>query len=312
MKKVTDLGVDPSRIIYAHPCKPASHLRQAVSLGVDLMTFDNETELSKVKDLMPSAKLVIRIRCDAAKAQCPLGEKFGVDPDLALPLLRSAKEKGLNVVGVSFHVGSGCQEPEVFLRAIKASREVFDEAVNLGFSPYLLDIGGGFPGISGTSLNEAAKYINLALDQHFPEQEIQVIAEPGRYVVASAFTLVTQVISKRRVAPHPSFMYYINDGIYGSMNCVLYDHQAVFPEVLDLDPPNSNEERPDPPLYRCSIWGPTCDSLDQVVQEAHLKEVDVGDWIVFRDMGAYTISAAGTFNGFPVPLVHVVIPFHTW
>jgi ornithine decarboxylase len=313
MKKIIDLGVSPSRIIYAHTCKPKSHIRQAASLGVNLMTFDNEDELHKIKEINPSAKLVLRFRCDAAAAQCPLGMKFGANPEDITSLLVTAKSLGLNVVGTSFHVGSGCLEPQVFLRAIRKAKETFDEATSLGFSPYLLDIGGGFPGASGTSLDEISEYVNQGIDECFPDDSVQIIAEPGRYVVASAFTLLTQVTAKREVnsvdGSEPSFMYYINDGVYGSFNCILFDHQAVHPQIIQN---SKGKPYQDAPLFSSTMWGPTCDSMDQIFSDINLPELEVGQWLMWKDMGAYTISAASSFNGFPKPVVHMVIPFHTW
>ena len=175
IKKIRDLGVSPSRIIYAHPSKPISHLKEAEKYGVDLMTFDSISELHKNKEYYPNARLVLRIRCDAEIAQCPLGMKFGLQPEKAPELLAVAQELGLNVVGVSFHVGSGCQEPAVFLRAIREARGVFDVAKNYGFNMTLLDIGGGFPGNHGNTLDDVSNYVNQALMQYFPdENEVEV------------------------------------------------------------------------------------------------------------------------------------------
>ncbi|XP_042205539.1 ornithine decarboxylase 1-like [Homarus americanus] len=310
MQKVLQMGVDPSRIIYAHPCKPASHLRQAAKFNIPLMTFDNETELLKVKTYYPEAQLVLRFRYDANDAQCPLGIKFGVLPQDAGPLLATARSLDLNIVGVSFHVGSGCREPAVYYRAIAAAKQLFDEAEALGFTPNLLDIGGGFPGCRNSPLDEVADHVNKALDEFFPEDTgVKVIAEPGRYVVASAFTLATSILAKREVCDNngtiTSVMYYINDGVYGSFNCTIYDHQTVHPILLE-------EPAKDEPYMPCSIWGPTCDGLDQVISEIRLPRLSCGDWLIWPEMGAYTLAAAGTFNGFPLPKVHVVVPHHTW
>ncbi|KAK8735220.1 hypothetical protein OTU49_005567 [Cherax quadricarinatus] len=310
MQKVLQLGVDPSRIIYAHPCKPVSHIRQAAKFNIPLMTFDNESELHKVKAYFPSAKLVLRLRCDAAKVQCPLGIKFGVLPEDAGVLLATARTLDLNIVGVSFHVGSGCREPAVFHRAIAAAKQVFEQAEALGFTPNLLDIGGGFPGTRSSSLDEVSDYINKALEEFFPEGcGVKIIAEPGRYVVASAFTLATNILAMREVCDDNGFilstMYYINDGVYGSFNCTIYDHQVVYPVLLEE--PAVGEHH-----MSCSIWGPTCDGLDQVISEIQLPRLSCGDWLVWPEMGAYTLAAAGTFNGFPLPKVHVVVPYHTW
>lgn len=203
INKVLSLGIEPSRIIFANPAKPASHIRHAAAVRVDTMTVDNESELHKIKKLFPTAKviachcysnysiffsnsyfilkvstsfqcnssliqIVLRIRCDAEVALCPLGMKFGCDPIHEAPnLLHLAYNLGLNVVGFSFHVGSGCQDPPVFYRAIHHCKILFDLATNIGFKPYLLDLGGGYPGNKGTSIDKIAEVINTALDEFF-------------------------------------------------------------------------------------------------------------------------------------------------
>lgn len=317
MKKVLELGVDPSDIIFANPAKQASHIRAAADLGVKTMTFDNQNELQKMKTLHPDANLVIRIRCDAELAQCQLGMKFGVLVEEAPVLLAVAKELGLNVIGVSFHVGSGCMDPPVFRRAISSASWLFKIALELGYNFTLLDIGGGFPGNTGTSITEIGKIVNESLDLYFPVDGcgsgVEIIAEPGRFYVASAFTLCTQIHSKREVKSavggeeeaSKSFMYYINDGVYGSFNSILYDHAVVNPETLQ-DVHTSDKK------FVSSIWGPTCDGLDQVCSSVLLPELSLGDWLVFSDMGAYTIVAAGTFNGFPVAKVQYVATKDAW
>ncbi|KAB7496444.1 Antizyme inhibitor 2 [Armadillidium nasatum] len=311
MRNIVDLGVNPSRIIYAHTVKPKSHIKEAAALGINTMTFDNESELYKVKSVFPTARLVLRIRCDAKDSQCNLGMKFGANPEEIEPLLATVKALGLNFVGVSFHVGSGCREPHIYYEAIQRARDVFDLANSLGYSPYLLDVGGGFPGNLGTSIDEYAKYINRALQEFFPDDDVHVIAEPGRYIVASAFSLLTSVTAKREVEKkdqRKKMMYYLNDGVYGSFNGILFDHQTPKPIVIGnaLD-----EKKKNIPLFESQIWGPTCDSVDEVIKTEMLPELNVGEWLLWRDMGAYTLPSMTTFNGFPGPNIHLVVPYHT-
>jgi len=310
IKKVLELEVDPSMIIFANPAKQNSHVRTAAEYNILKMTFDNANELYKIKAYHPSAKLVLRIRCDAEKAQCQLGMKFGVKVEEAPTLLELAKSLGLDVIGVSFHVGSGCMDPPVFDRAIKSSKWLFSVAKEMGFDMNLLDIGGGFPGNRGTSIQEIATVVNGSLAVHFPEGcGVEIIAEPGRFYVAAAFTLITLVHSVREIkgkeeeGENDSFMYYINDGVYGSFNCVVYDHAIVHPETM---------KRNTGPTYECSIWGPTCDGFDLVCPSEKLPKIKMGEWIMFSNMGAYTIVAAGTFNGFPVPKIHFVASYEAW
>ncbi|XP_039764876.1 ornithine decarboxylase 1-like [Pararge aegeria] len=308
---VTSIGVRPDRIIFANPAKPASHIRWASAAGVTTMTFDSETELMKIKQYMPHAQLVVRIRCDATSAQCPLGIKFGCDPVSEAPrLLKLAAVMGLNVVGVSFHVGSGAQETGVYARAIQFARGLFDLGDAAGHTMYLLDIGGGFPGNSGTSIVEVSQVINAALELHFPSRSVRVIAEPGRYFAAAAYTLAAMVHATRQLpakdgesAEEAHTMYFINDGVYGSFNCVLYDHQQVHATPLE-----ESSER----AQQCSIWGPSCDGLDCVLPTYSLPPQRTGNWLVFKDMGAYTIPVASPFNGFPTPKVRAVVDKHLW
>ncbi|XP_059608920.1 ornithine decarboxylase 1-like [Phlebotomus argentipes] len=298
-------GVTPDRIIFANPCKAITHIRHAAATNTSLMTFDTTVELEKIHSIYPSAQLVLRIRCDAKKAQCPLGEKFGADPKLEAPLLlANAKNLGLAVVGISFHVGSGCQDPPVFRKAIAAARELFDYALTLGYRLHLLDIGGGFPGDTGTDIGVIADVVNAALDDYFPAQEgLEIIAEPGRFFVSSAYTLAVTVHSKNeRLGPDGTVAhvkYFVNEGVYGSFNCVLYDHQVVTPHVLTRTA-GEVETRPD---VKCTIWGPSCDGFDKICDNMVLPLLGIGDVLVFPNMGAYTLTIATTFNGFPNPRV---------
>lgn len=265
------------------------------------MTFDSDYELYKIKHYYPSAKLVLRIRCEAKIAQCPLGLKFGCDPVYEAPnLLRLARDLDLQVVGISFHVGSGCKDPPVYREAIESARTLFDMAKDLGFNCELLDIGGGFPGDKGTSIEKIAHVVNTALDDFFSDIYVNVIAEPGRFFVSSAYTLACNVHSKRDVVDTANgnvqqSMLFINDGLYGSFNCMLYDHQLINPIPL-----KTNYNRKD---VKYTVWGPTCDAFDKISDEVTMPEMNIGDWMIFENMGAYTIPVASPFNGFPLPEV---------
>lgn len=165
INKVLSIGVDPSRIIFANPARPASHIRHAAANDVNVLTFDSETELHKIRTLCPRAKMVLRLRCDAVDTQCPLGIKFGCDPISEAPrLLQIARSLDIDVIGVSFHVGSGCREPTAYKRAIATCRDVFDYAAKLGYDFKLLDIGGGFPGHKDTSIKEVSVLKHKTID----------------------------------------------------------------------------------------------------------------------------------------------------
>jgi ornithine decarboxylase len=297
--QVLSYGVDPTNIIYANPCKTKFFIKHAKNVNVNLMTFDNELELRKVAQLHPDAKLVLRIKGNDRTSRCKFNIKFGADLDICYDLLKVAKQLDLNVVGVSFHNGSDCAEADAYYQSIAAARDVIDLGREIGHDMTLLDIGGGFPGDdkAKVSFEELAASINAALDTFFPIGcGVDIIAEPGRYYVASAMTLATMVIAKRveydaRLG-HEGYMYYLNDGVYGAFNNVLFEHATPVPQLLD------ERTRSKRKLRSTVMWGPTCDSVDCIKRDFSFPELQIGEWLIFKNMGAYTCCVATSFNGF--------------
>lgn len=306
IEQVLDMGVDPSRIIYAQPCKTNSYVRYVANQGVRQMTFDNTDELRKIAKLFPSAELFLRILTDDSSSLCRLSLKFGASLDATDDLLRLAKELGLNVVGVSFHVGSGASDPLAFLKAVQDADVVFKQAYAHGFDMQTLDVGGGF---SGDSFETMAHVLREALDQYFPPH-INIIAEPGRYYVSSAFTIACNIIARRTienpVTGEASYMVYVNDGLYGNFSSIMFDHQQPVAKILRTgtctyyDSPLADAVSEDMGASaEYSIWGPTCDGIDRITESIRFAHtLDVGDWFYFEDMGAYTKCSATKFNGF--------------
>ncbi|XP_055944177.1 ornithine decarboxylase-like [Argiope bruennichi] len=306
IETVLNAGVQPSRIIYANTCKGPFHLKYAEQTGVDLMTFDNETELHKIKKVYPDAKLVLRIKVDDSGSILKLSLKFGAEYDEVAHLLDVAKDLDLQVVGVSFHVGCNCQDPLAFHKAIERAKEVFGMGKDRGFTMNVLDIGGGFPGHRDHAISfvEFANAINHALDCYFPPGcGVKILAEPGRYFITSAFTLLTSVIGKKEVPARNSnnacTMYTINEGVYAAFNNLIYHNTKWIPTPL-VDSADSK-------LKVTTIWGPTCDSVDQVIKNALLPDMNVGDWIAFENIGSYTMACGSNFNGFPTTDVKYLI-----
>lgn len=194
---VLSLGVHPSRIIYANPCKAASFVRHAHAVGVELMTFDNSDELEKVGKHHPTARMVLRILTDDSGSLCRLGDKFGAPLAETRALLEKAKALNIDVVGVSFHVGSGCTNPDLYRDAISRAKYAFGVAAELGFKFDFLDVGGGF---GDENFERLAEGLVRGLDESFPVGcGVRVIAEPGRYFVTQAFELATNIIARRKV-----------------------------------------------------------------------------------------------------------------
>lgn len=277
------LGVaEPERIIFANPCKMSGQIKYARAVDVDTMTFDSDHELYKIKLYHPNADLILRIKVDDTGSKCRFGCKFGCPIEEAENLLKIAKTLSLKVVGVSFHVGSGCADVTRYCEAIEHSLMVIDIAKELGFSANIIDIGGGF---ENHNFEQAVKVISGYVDE---KPHINWIAEPGRFMVNNSHTLVVNVIGKKKIGDQ-EFVYYLNDGVYGSFNCIYFDHAV--PEVFPFNERNG-------PVYKSRIFGPTCDSLDKISDEVMLPELAIGEWCYIENFGAYTTAAASTFNGF--------------
>ena len=516
-------------IIYANPCKARKHLMYAVTRGVRMVTFDNVLEVEKCARISPKIQLVLRIVTDDRGSQCRLSSKYGAHKQQWRNLLGAAKRHGLEVVGVSFHVGSGCRDASRYEAALADARELFDLAASeeYGFTMTLLDIGGGFPGETHSVWNpklldeqdtkkkvaeeeeeddddddddndqeglekgsddesnkdktttkkeddtpymffmEIAEQVAPMIDNLF-SSDVRVIGEPGRYFVAAAATLVTSIVGARsneidhdQFSPeafsdaktsqdvfemsrqeesamvrqrgrsfdgngegegvegalwetiteelnqyakyvakqelvtqetdtyndgldlyHEDFdtaadllgvpdktqrqqivhsvegmtkamavgeedqgmislaaageavvngmvmqavadsapmqddyAYYVNDGVYGAFNNLMFDHATVRPRVLRLTKPieGATEKEKDQNLFASTIFGPTCDSIDVISRSVLLPKLKIGDWLYFQNMGAYTMAAASSFNGFtPTEKMYVcsVMPEH--
>ncbi|XP_018306617.1 ornithine decarboxylase 2-like [Mycetomoellerius zeteki] len=304
--QVIQYDVQGERIIFAHPNKLPSHIEYSRNVGVKRMTVDSELELTKIKELFPEAKIVIRIRCDSKNSPILLGAKFGCDPcEEAVHLIQCAQDLGLNLYGFSFHVGTPCLEMDAYCRGIEICKQLIAVAKSIGCSNVkLIDIGGGFLSIRGEELDKLAKVINGAIENLDPD--IRVISEPGRYYVGSSFTLASYLHSKR-LATFDGItrrMYYMNCGVYNSFLDALLGLQDRIPESV-FEP--TRDEK-----FLSNVWGPTADSYDLILKDVLLPEFHIGDWLVWRNMGAYTLTLSNTFNGFPIPTVRPFIRESQW
>lgn len=229
MALVQELGVSPENIIYISPCKQVSQIKYAAKVGVNIMTCDNEIELKKIARNHPNAKVLLHIATEDNIGGEEGNMKFGTTLKNCKHLLECAKELDVQIIGVKFHVSSACKESQVYVHALSDARCVFDMAGEIGFTMNMLDIGGGFTGTE-FQLEEVNHVISPLLDIYFPEGSgVKIISEPGSYYVSSAFTLAVNIIAKKVVendkfpsgvektgSDEPAFMYYMNDGVYGS------------------------------------------------------------------------------------------------
>lgn len=297
MQEVLKLNISPEKIIYANPCKDVLQMEWSKQQKVNWMTFDALDELEKIQQVHPSANAVLRILVDDSHAQCQLGAKFGAPMEDVPSLFKRAKSLGINVAGVSFHVGSGCYDFDSYSNAVERAKEAMSMGKSQGFACNLLDIGGGFPGQKDTQcFEDIAVRLNQAIEKQFRcwnKDELKIIAEPGRYFASDTHTLATRIIGKK--LRDQKMHYFINDGIYGSFNCIMFDHATVKPCAF------GQQTKSDATTFASSIWGHTCDGLDRVVKSCELPNLKVGDWVYFEEMGAYTSAAGSHFNGFQPP-----------
>ncbi len=283
------------KIIYANPTKPVETL-ESLNKYKPLVTFDNSEEIRKIKKHAPNAGLALRLKVPNTGAMVELSSKFGAAPGEAVDLILEADKLGLTVEGISFHVGSQTTNFENYVQALSLTAAIFKEAQDRGYRKMnLIDIGGGFPAPYDASVKpfrELAAVINKEIDRLFPK-DIQSLAEPGRFMVASAGYAVSKVIGKAVRDGKPC--YYINDGVYHTYSGVIFDHCKYPIKAFKKGPTQLS-----------SVFGPTCDALDVVSMAENLPALERDDLVYSVNIGAYSHASATYFNGFPpAKVVHV-------
>ena len=287
--------IDSNRIIFANPSKMVNHIEYAEKNGISLLTFDSFEELYKIKKYHSNAQLLIRIKVDDSKSDLKFNAKFGADMNEVPMLLNTAKELKLNIVGLSFHVGSRCNESNMYSSALYTSKQVYNLAAKMGIRMSIINIGGGFPGINDYTFRNMSYCINNSIDKYFGNDNVEFIAEPGRYFVESSMTIVAKIINKK--ISDGKYIYYINEGVYGCFNNVLTDNAQI---IINTFKPNEN-------LKQSTVFGPSCDSLDCIIKDVELPELNIGDTIYVENMGAYTTACGTDFNGFKMAEIKYII-----
>ena len=282
------------KIIYANPIKPVETLEE-LDRYKPLVTYDNEEEIRKIAKYAPNAGLALRLRVPNTGSMVELSSKFGALPGEAVHLITRAHDYGLIVEGLSFHVGSQCTNPENYIQALHLSAGIFAEAKSRGFNLQLLDIGGGFPAAYDKSvpkISSLAKKINYELDRLFPKT-VEILAEPGRFLVASAGSAVSKIIGK--AVRGDKLCYYVDDGVYHTYSGIIFDHCTYRMKSFKSGP-----------TQLCAVFGPTCDALDTISLAEQLPDLKMGDYLYSNNIGAYSAASSTHFNGFPpATVVHI-------
>jgi ornithine decarboxylase len=283
------------KIIYANPNKPEETLEE-LNQYKPLVTFDNAEELKKIRAHAPQAGVVLRLKVPNTGAMVELSSKFGAAPGEAVDLILLSEKLGLTCEGLSFHVGSQTTNFENYVQALALCANLFREASDRGYRKMnLLDIGGGFPAPYDETVKpfrELARTIGRELERLFPK-DIQILAEPGRFLVATAGACVSKVIGKAVRDGKPS--YYINDGVYHTYSGVIFDHCKYPVRAFKRGPERLS-----------AVYGPTCDALDVISMAENLPELERDDLVYSENIGAYSHASSTHFNGFPpAKVVHV-------
>ena len=261
-----------------------------------LVTYDNKEEVVKIKEYCKTAGLVLRLKVPDTGSQVEMSSKFGVEPAEAMALIKQAFDLGLVVEGLSFHVGSQCTNFDNYSSALGITAQIFNDCRKKGYNLKIVDIGGGFPVPYDSNVpkfEKLAHVINSEFKRQFPA-DVEIIAEPGRFMVATTATLVSEIIGKAR--RDGKTFYHINDGVYHTFSGVVYDHWI----------PNFHAFKAGKKEI-CAVVGPTCDSFDKISLSEHLPDnLKIGDYLYTENIGAYSTASSTKFNGFDgAKIIHV-------
>ena len=288
-----ELKVEPDRVITSNPVKTFKFLREAVKYGIDYYAFDSIAEIDKLSKYAPNKKVYVRLTVPNEGSEWPLSKKFGVETEDAVSLLCLARKKGLDPVGITFHVGSQCNNIYNWNTAIDKARQVKELAQKEGIEIKMLNIGGGYPityikKVPDIETIEAK--INNLIQEYFPEAEIFI--EPGRAVVGDSGIFISRIIGKAQRG-NENWLYIdvgVFNGLMESIGGIKYQYIVG--------------SRGEPKEW--TIAGPSCDSFDVIDRDVLLPEPDVGSLILILSAGAYTISYASEFNGFSIPKTFLI------
>jgi ornithine decarboxylase len=275
------------KIIFSNTIKDRDTLRKINKYG-PLVTFDNPDELRKIKENCNKAGLVLRLKVPDTGSQVEMASKFGAEPGDASALIKATFDLGLKVEGLSFHVGSQCTNFENYMSALNITSSIFNEARQNGYDLDIIDIGGGFPAYYDSNVprfEKLAGILNKEFDRLFP-RDVEIIAEPGRFVVATSSILISEIIGKAK--RDNKIFYHINDGVYHTFSGVVYDHWI----------PNFHSFKRGKKEI-CAVVGQTCDSFDKISLAEHLpSNLSIGDYLCTENIGAYSTASSTKFNGF--------------
>jgi ornithine decarboxylase len=290
--------VPPDRLIYGTAVKPTSHIQQMAAYGVRRFAADSSQELHKIAAIVPDASIYLRVAVDDAGSVFSMSNKFGAHPDEVAGLAQLANSLGLDCEGLSFNVGSQAPSARAWSRAIATVSPLFAALRDQGVPVRLLNLGGGLPVTYADrdtpSPDTVAATVREAL-RRLPYQPQELILEPGRALVANAFDLHTSVVGRARRGSQEWL--FLEAGAYNALfEALACQGRTRYPAQPGSDIGGE--------LREFALAGPTGDGLDVVADSVMLpSNLAEGDELILRRVGAYTVTMASPFNGFPVPPV---------
>ncbi len=298
LRLLQEQGVNPADVLYSNTVKPAEHVRAAAAAGLWRFAFDSEGELHKIAKHAPGSAVFVRVRVDDSSSVFPLSRKFGAEFHDARALMHLAQDLGLRPYGVNFHVGSQCTTTTSYVRAIASAGGLMRQLAADGIQLEMLDIGGGFPSRyvdRVPTIEQIGRAVTSALEDYLPYQPALIAAEPGRHLVAETAVMAATVLGREERAGEEWL--YLDVGAYnGLMETLQTVGQWRFPIW------SSRSDHGDVEQIPYTITGPTCDSADTMFFGTALPvTMAEGDRIYIASAGAYTLSYASSFNGFPPP-----------
>jgi len=276
---------------YHNPVRGRDEIAHAVKAGVKTWSVDAVSELEKLIEMVPAegCEISVRFKLPVAGAAYNFGAKFGATTEVAAALLKRAAEAGF-IPSLTFHPGTQCTDPMAWDAYIRAAAAICAEA---GVQARRLNVGGGFPShrtqAAAPALEEIFALIDRVATEAFGDARPVLVCEPGRGLVADAFSLITRVKALR-----DNSHVFLNDGVYGGL--------AELPVIGNVDrievfSPEGLPRQGD--AMDRVVFGPTCDSIDRLPGDVMLPgDLAEGDFVVFHGMGAYSSCINTRFNGF--------------
>ena len=291
---VLSLNVPPSKIVSSNPVKTPSFIKSAYAKNVVYFAFDSYTEIEKLSQLAPESNVYVRLSVSNEGSEWPLDRKFGVDVEDAVELLLEAKRENLKPCGITFHVGSQCNNPATWVKAIEKSKIVWELTKSKGMELQLLNIGGGFPceyTKHVPSITEILRTIKSSLKLDFP-QDVKILVEPGRALVGEAGILATTVIGKAARAGREWL--YLDTGVFNGLMEATGGIKYRFVALRNGA------------AKKWVLAGPSCDAMDIISKSVELPELEIGDKVYVMSAGAYTTAYASRFDGFRIPRTYLI------